>query len=322
MLAGRRFFGACSLNRTPNYQGRKIMCGVGGIYFKTADHGAKTGEIAYRILDGIFRRGPDSTGVALWHADKGDLLYVGINYETPGAGTAIIEALNRVGTVKQATDGMGYVRAAISYSGSEQDLVNTIDALDPTITVGSVGHHLEVLKHMGGVANLDDKFDLKSYNGRLAMGLTRYATESNIDFTNAQPLTARANADLAIMHNGHITNYHHLRSHYALKGYEFATQNDSEVIPIMLIDEMSEGASFEDALHISIEKLDGCFTYIAVTEDRFAVVKDPYAAKPAVIAETDELVALSSDPQSLREGVLTDIEVWEPGAGEVHIWQM
>jgi glutamine phosphoribosylpyrophosphate amidotransferase len=175
---------------------------------------------------------------------------------------------------------------------------------------------------MGGVANLDAKFNLKGYDGRLAMGLTRYATESSIDFTNGQPLTARANSDLAVVHNGHITNYHHLRSRYALKGYEFATQNDSEVIPIMLIDEMANGASFEEALHISVDKLDGCFTYIAVTGDRFAVVKDPYAAKPAVVAENDDFVALSSDPQSLREGVLTDIEVWEPGAGEVHIWQM
>ena len=298
------------------------MCGVGGIFFKSAEHGQKTGEIAYRILDGIFRRGPDSTGVALWHANVAGLLYVGVNCETPGGGAMILEALDRLGTVEQATDGNGFVRAAIQYDGSEADLVDAIDALDPGISVGSVGRHLEVLKHMGGVANLDAAFDLKSYDGRLAMGLTRYATESRIDFTNAQPLTARATSDLAIVHNGHITNYHHLRASYALKGYEFSTQNDSEVIPIMLIDEMSNGASFEEALHISVEKLDGCFTYIAVTDDRFALVKDAYAAKPTVVAEDDDFVAMSSDPQSLREGVLSDIDVWEPGAGEVHVWQM
>jgi len=298
------------------------MCGVGGIFFKSMGHGQKTGEIAYRILDGIYRRGPDSTGVALWHANEGGLLYVGVNCEVPGGGARILEALDQLGTVKQATDGDGYIRAAIAYGGSEADLVDAIDALDPAITVSSVGRHLEVLKHMGGVANLDAQFDLKSYDGRLAMGLTRYATESRIDFTNGQPLTARANSGLAVMHNGHITNYHHLRSSYALKGYEFSTQNDSEVIPIMLIDEMSKGATFEDALNISVDKLDGCFTYIAVTDDCFAVVKDAYAAKPTVVAENDEFVALSSDPQSLREGVLSDIEVWEPGAGEVHVWQM
>jgi glucosamine 6-phosphate synthetase-like amidotransferase/phosphosugar isomerase protein len=298
------------------------MCGVGGIFFKTAEHGQKTGEIAYRILDGIFRRGPDSTGVTLWHANEGGLLYVGVNCEAPGGGARVLELLDRLGAVKQATDGDGYVRAAIQYDGTEDDLVSAIDALDPGISVGSVGRHLEVLKHMGGVANLDAAFDLKSYDGRLAMGLTRYATESRIDFTNGQPLTARANSDLSVVHNGHITNYHHLRSSYALKGYNFSTQNDSEVIPIMLIDEMSQGATFEEALHISIEKLDGCFTYIAVTGDRFALVKDAYAAKPQVVAENDDFVAMSSDPQSLREGVLSDMDVWEPGAGEVHVWQM
>lgn len=298
------------------------MCGVGGIYYKTAEHSQKTGEIAYRILDGIYRRGPDSTGVTLWHANDGNLLYVGVNCHTPGGGGRVLELLDELGKVKQATDGEGYIRATIEYSGNESDLVTAVEALDPEINVASIGRHLEVIKHMGGVANLDAQFDLKAYDGRLAMGLTRYATESNIDFINGQPLTARANSDLAIMHNGHITNYHHLRSSYTLKGYEFTTQNDSEVIPIMLIDEMSKGASFEDALNISIEKLDGCFTYIAVTDDCFALVKDTYAAKPAVVAETDELVAMSSDPQSLREGVLADMEVWEPGAGEVHIWQM
>lgn len=298
------------------------MCGVGGIFFKSAGHGQQTGEIAYRILDGIFRRGPDSTGVALWHANAGGLLYVGVNCETPGGGARVLELLDQLGTVKQATDGDGYVRAAIVYAGAEKELVDAIDALDPGISVGSVGRHLEVLKHMGGVANLDEKFDLKSYDGRLAMGLTRYATESRIDFTNAQPLTARATSGLAIMHNGHITNYHHLRASYAQKGYEFSTQNDSEVIPIMLIDEMSKGVTFEDALKISVDKLDGCFAYIAVTDDSFALVKDAYAAKPTVVAENDDFVALSSDPQSLREGVLTDIDVWEPGAGEVHVWQM
>jgi glucosamine 6-phosphate synthetase-like amidotransferase/phosphosugar isomerase protein len=298
------------------------MCGVGGIYYKTAEHRQKTGEIAYRILEGIYRRGPDSTGVTLWHDNDGNQIYVGVNCDLPGGGGRVLEALDELGTVTAATDGGGYIRAALDYSGTEAQLVAAIDGLDPGISVASVGRHLEVLKHMGGVANLDAKFDLKAYDGRLAMGLTRFATESKIDFTNGQPLSARANSDLTIVHNGHITNYHHLRASYALKGYEFTTQNDSEVIPIMLIDEMSQGASFEEALHISVEKLDGCFTYIAVTDDCFALVKDAYAAKPMVIGETDEFVALSSDPQSLREGVQTDIDVWEPGAGEVHVWRM
>jgi len=298
------------------------MCGIGGIFFKSNSHGQKTGEIAYRILEGIYRRGPDSTGVALWHKNEGSKLYIGINCDDPSLSHTVIKRLNELTTLKEATDGTGYIRAVVDYSGVESELVEAIDVLHPSISVASIGRNLEVLKHMGGVANLETQFNLKKYDGRLAMGLTRYATESNIDFTNGQPLAARANSDLTVVHNGHITNYHYLRSTYGLKGYEFTTQNDSEIIPIMLIDEMSKGASFEEALNISINKLDGCFSYIAITSDRFALVKDSYAAKPTVIAETDDFVALSSDPQSLREGVLSDTEVWEPGAGEVNVWQI
>jgi len=299
------------------------MCGVGGIFFKTKDHKQKTGEIAYRILEGIYRRGPDSTGVALWHPNEQEkTTYIGINTDDYGDSNRIIDSLKALGTINEYTDGNGYIRLSMSYSGNDLTLVNTIEEISPDISVASIGRNLEVLKHMGGVQNLDAQFDLKSYTGRLAMGLTRYATESDIDFTNGQPLTARANLDLAVVHNGHITNYHHLRSSYALKGYQFTTQNDSEIIPIMLIDEMTNGAAFHDALNMSVEKLDGCFTYIAITNETFAIVKDAYAAKPTVIGETDDFVALSSDPQSLREGVLTDIDVWEPGAGEVHIWEI
>ena len=298
------------------------MCGIGGIFFKSNSHGQKTGEIAYRILEGIYRRGPDSTGVALWHKNEDSKLYIGINCDDPKRSTAVIERLNVLSSVNEATDGAGYIRAVVEYTGMESELVEAIDAIHPSISVASIGRNLEVLKHMGGVKNLETQFNLKNYDGRLAMGLTRYATESNIDFTNGQPLAARANSDLVVVHNGHITNYHYLRSTYGLKGYEFTTQNDSEIIPIMLIDEMSMGSSFEEALNISINKLDGCFSYIAITNNRFALVKDSYAAKPTVIAETDDFVALSSDPQSLREGVLSDTEVWEPGAGEVNVWQI
>jgi glutamine phosphoribosylpyrophosphate amidotransferase len=124
------------------------------------------------------------------------------------------------------------------------------------------------------------------------------------------------------MHNGHITNFHHLRYHFERAGYTFATSNDSEVIAVALVDEMGKGASFHEALERSVSILDGCFTYIAVTADEVGIVKDSYAAKPLVVGETDRLVAVSSDCWSLREGVGEDIEVWEPGAGEVVTWRL
>jgi glutamate synthase domain-containing protein 1 len=298
------------------------MCGVGGVFYKTNDHHRKTGEIAYHVLDGIYRRGPDSTGVALIQPPSDDMLYVGINCEVPGGGARALELLDELGRVKQATDGEGFIRAAVSYSGDDTALVDAVDALGPGYRVGSIGRQIEVVKHMGGVAQLEENFSITDYDGPLAMGLTRFATESVIDFTHAQPLSARLHRDLAIMHNGHITNYHHLRYHFEQAGYTFATGNDSETIAVMLVDEMGKGASFKEALERSVGLLDGCFTYIAVTDSEVGIVKDPYAAKPLVVGETDKLVAVSSDCWSLRDGVGEDIEVWEPGAGEVVVWQL
>ena len=298
------------------------MCGVGGVFFKTAEHHRKTGEIAYHVLDGIYRRGPDSTGIAFVQPAGEDRLYIGINCEEPGGGGRVLGLLDELGRVESATDGDGYIRTALRYDGDDEALVDAIDNLGPAYRVASIGRQLEVLKHMGGVENLEDKFSITDYDGPLAMGLTRFATESQIDFTHGQPLSARLHRDLAIMHNGHITNFHHLRYHFERAGYTFATSNDSEVIAVALVDEMGKGASFHEALERSVSILDGCFTYIAVTADEVGIVKDSYAAKPLVVGETDRLVAVSSDCWSLREGVGEDIDVWEPGAGEVVTWRL
>ena len=298
------------------------MCGVGGVFYKVREHHRRTGEIAYHVLDGIFRRGPDSTGLALVQPPGDDRLYVGINCEEPGGGGRALALLDELGRIERATDGDGYIRVALHYDGDDAALVDAIDGLGPAYRVASIGRRLEVVKHMGGVERLEEKFTITDYDGPLAMGLTRFATESTVDFTHGQPLSARLHRDLAIMHNGHITNFHHLRYHYERAGYTFATGNDSEVIAIALVDEMAKGASFHEALERSVSILDGCFTYIAVTADEVGVVKDPYAAKPLVVGETDRLVAVSSDCWSLRDGVGEDIEVWEPGAGEVVTWRL
>ena len=220
------------------------MCGVGGVFFKTTEHHRKTGEIAYHVLDGIYRRGPDSTGLAFVQPAGEDRLYVGINCEEPGGGGRALALLDELGRVESATDGEGFIRTAIRYDGDDAALVDAIDGLGPAYSVASIGRRLEVLKHLGGVENLEDKFTITDYDGPMAMGLTRYATESQIDFTHGQPLSARLHRDLAIMHNGHITNFHHLRYHFERAGYTFTTGNDSEVIAVTLVDEMGKGASF------------------------------------------------------------------------------
>lgn len=298
------------------------MCGLGGIYYKTANRPQKTGEVAYRILYSIRRRGWDSTGVALWQPNEDGRLFVGVNYETPGWGARIIEFLNEVGQVEAAADHEGYVRATIQYAESDRSLVDALDALDECVTVASIGDHIEVIKYIGAVDKLEEKFHLTHYDGPVAMGLVRNATESRIDFSHAQPLSARAYRDIVIMHNGHITNYHRLRWVYEKKGYTFTTGNDSEICGVLIADLMGQGATFEEALKETIPIIDGSFTYIAMVQDAVGLVKDQGGFKPMVVAENDDLMVMASDSCAIREGVQSDMEVWEPGAGEVLVWEI
>lgn len=298
------------------------MCGIGGVIYKTTDHRRRTGEVAYRILESIYRRGKDSTGVVLWQPNPGGLLYVGVNYEKPGWGARVVAHLEEVATLHDAADHDGFVRATVAYQGSDAELVDGIDALDACVTVASIGAHLEVLKNLGGVDNLESRFNLTAYDGPAALGLTRNATESRVDFSHAQPLSARRFRDIVVMHNGHITNYLNLRYRYEKKGYTFTTGNDSEILAIIIADRIANGAGFEQGLRDTIDEVDGSMTYVAATYSAVGLVKDEFGYKPMVVAETDDFVAFASDNTAIRHGFEADFEVREPGAGEVLVWPL
>ena len=298
------------------------MCGIGGVIYKTAEHRWRTGEVAYRILESIYRRGKDSTGVALWQPGGDALLYVGVNYEEPGWGARVIEYLGEVARVETAADHDGYVRATIVFSGDDRELVDGIDGIDACVTVASIGRHIEVVKNLGGVDNLERRFNLTDYDGPAAIGLTRNATESRVDFSHAQPLSARSFRDVVVMHNGHITNYLRLRETYERRGYSFTTGNDSEILAVVIADRLAQGKTFEEALADTIDEIDGSMTYVAVTDEAVGIVKDQFGYKPMVVAETDDLVAFASDSTAIRNGFGERFEVWEPGAGEIVTWSL
>ncbi len=298
------------------------MCGIGGVIYKTGEHPEKTGVIAYRILESIYRRGKDSTGVALWQADGDGRLYIGVNYEKTGWGARVIEYLGEVGRVEAAADHDGFVRAAMRYAGDDRELVDGVDALDDCVTVASIGSHIEVVKNLGGVDNLESRFRLTDYDGPAAIGLARNATESRVDFSHAQPLSARGYRDIVIMHNGHITNYLKLRYTYENKGYSFTTGNDSEILAVLIADRFARGAGFAEALADTVAEVDGAMTYVAVTADAVGLVKDQFGYKPMVVAETDAFVAFASDSAAIRHGFGADLRVSEPGAGEIRVWPL
>ncbi len=298
------------------------MCGIGGLIYKNTVHEKKTGEIVVKMLESLCRRGPDSTGIALLHPKVENTIYIDVNYEKPGNGEKIINLLTEYVTIESASDHESYVRATVKDVEDEETLVLAINNIDHDVSVASYGEQLEVLKFLGGAENLEAQFKISEYDGQVAIGHTRMATESKVDISHSQPLCCHMGQDLTIIHNGHITNYIKLRSKFEKQGYTFITGNDSEVIAVYLVDKLRAGMNLQEAMELSLEELDGSFSYIAITPDQVGLAKEPFGMKPMMIAETDDFVAFASESMAITNGFGKDLSVFEPGSEEVMIWNL
>src|SRR5438270_485870 len=137
----------------------------------------------------------------------------------------------------------------------------------------------------------------------------------------AHPYWAYPFSDVAVVHHGQLTNYFQWKRRLERAGHRFQSECDSEIIAVYLAQKMSDGASLEDAMKESLDELDGVFTYIAVTEDALGVAKDEMAAKPLVLYEGDDMVALASEEIAIRAVLDREIETYDPFEGEVLVWQ-
>jgi glutamine phosphoribosylpyrophosphate amidotransferase len=147
------------------------------------------------------------------------------------------------------------------------------------------------------------------------------ATESDVDISGAHPYWAYPFSDVAVVHNGQLTNYWQWKRRLERAGHRFQSMCDSEIIAVYLAEKLANGSSFEDAMHESLDDLDGVFTYIAVTADALGVAKDEMAAKPLVLYEGDDLVALASEEIAIRAIVDREIDTYDPYEREVLVWQ-
>ena len=160
---------------------------------------------------------------------------------------------------------------------------------DKEVEVLSMGYSLEITKQVGSPVNLDSTYHLDDFCGSHGIGHTRLSTESSIDLSHSQPFWSHGNPDLAIAHNGHITNYRNLRCKYEQNGFHFYTQNDSEIIGVYIGEKLSMGMTLAEAMHASLRDFDGSFSYLAATEDSVGFAKDPFGFKPLLMTETDGL---------------------------------
>jgi glutamate synthase domain-containing protein 1 len=184
----------------------------------------------------------------------------------------------------------------------------------------SAGRRIEIFKEMGSPREFVERFELGQFSGSHALAHTRMATESRVTTEHSHPFST--GLDLCLVHNGSLSNHNWLRRKLRREGIEFQTDNDSEVAAGYLTWRLREGASLQEALEGCLDDLDGFYTFAVGTADGFAVLRDPIACKPAVMAETDDWVAMASEYRAIA--VLpgaADARVWEPEPGRVYVWE-
>ncbi len=309
------------------------MCGIAGIIYRGGDGGHRIGRDMTAMLQSMKHRGPDSTGYALYRAptpelllrvklgDSGDAESFQFGEDIRRRRRELMSALTAAGaSTKGVEDVNEYtISATLDYHGDLKHLADHIESVHG-LEVLSLGHSLEIVKDLGDARKVSGEYRLENYFGSHGIGHVRMATESDVDIANAHPYWAYPFSDVAVVHNGQLTNYHTWRRRLEARGHRFASDCDSEIIAVYLADRMAGGESLEDAMHHSLEDLDGVFTYICVSEDALGVAKDELAAKPLVLYEGEDMVALASEEMAIRAVIDHEIETYDPYESTVMVW--
>jgi glutamate synthase domain-containing protein 1 len=185
----------------------------------------------------------------------------------------------------------------------------------------SIGKALELVKDLGDATVVANQYKLDNFKGTHAIGHTRMATESDVDIRSAHPYWAYPFEDVAVVHNGQLTNYWGGRRGLERRGHRFVSNCDSELIAVYLADRMERGDELEEAMRRSISELDGVFTYLVATADQLGMAKDTMAAKPMVLYESDAFIALASEEVAIRSIFPSEIDTFDPYDGEVRVWR-
>ncbi|EGH03521.1 MULTISPECIES: class II glutamine amidotransferase [Pseudomonas syringae group] len=297
------------------------MCGIVGLYLKNPALESQLGRLFEPMLEAMTDRGPDSAGFAIY----GDEVAQGWVKLTLQATTeqydfkALIAALQS--RLDAPLDWFQNASAVVLKIQAEEAAVRAALAqLAPTVRIMSAGQSIEILKGMGLPREISERFGLASMKGSHIIGHTRMATESAVTMEGSHPFST--GSDLCLVHNGSLSNHFRLRQNLRREGIHFETDNDTEVAAGYLAWRLQQGDSLKQALDKSLEDLDGFFTFAIGTRNGFAVIRDPIACKPAILAETDDYVAMASEYQALSS--LPGIEnarVWEPVPATMYIWE-
>ena len=309
------------------------MCGIAGIIHR--DGAASIGDELTAMLNSMKHRGPDSTGYAIYGpademvivrfmlAEPNDFTGFGMDEKLERNRAEVESRLAKIGAeVATIQNETGYAfRATIRYGGDLKPLADYLEDI-PGCKVLSLGSSLEIIKDLGDAYTVHDQYGLAKVSGTHGIGHVRMATESDVDLASAHPYWAYPFADVAVVHNGQLTNYHSWRRRLERMGHRFQSECDSEIIAVYLAQQLENGLPLETAMKHSLDDFDGVFTYLVATGSELGIAKDEMAAKPLVLMETENLVAMASEEVAIRALVGTEVETRDPFEREVLTWQV
>ena len=297
------------------------MCGIVGLYLKNPELESQLGKLFEPMLEAMTDRGPDSAGFAIYGDEVADG-WVKLTLQATSEDfdfKALIAAVDA--RLDTALEWFQNANAAVLKVQADEASVRALLAeLAPSVRIMSAGQSIEILKGMGLPREISQRFGLAGMKGSHIIGHTRMATESAVTMEGSHPFST--GADLCLVHNGSLSNHFRLRQELKRQGISFETDNDTEVAAGYLTWRLQQGDSLKEALDKSLEDLDGFFTFAIGTRNGFAVIRDPIACKPAILAETDDYVAMASEYQALSSLPGIDkARVWEPIPATMYIWE-
>jgi methylamine---glutamate N-methyltransferase subunit A len=297
------------------------VCGIVGFFSKSTELEAQLGEFLGAMLAQMKDRGPDSAGVAVYRnpapfgSSKLTLYSADPAFDWEALGMDLADAFGgaEIGDLRAK-----HCLLVVEVDATEAEAWIRRNRRD--LRVMSAGQVIEIYKEVGRPDRFVQGFRLDEFAGTHGLGHTRMATESRVTTEGSHPFST--GLDLCLVHNGSLSNHNRLRETLRKEGIEFQTENDTEVAAAYLAWRMREGATLGEALEGCLDDLDGFYTFLVGTSDGFAVLRDPIACKPAVLAETDEWVAMASEYRAIA--VLpgaSEARIWEPEPRVVYAWE-
>lgn len=292
------------------------MCGIVGLFAKSPEIEERLGVHLIAMLAQMSDRGPDSAGVAVYR----DPVPAGMTKLTVYSPNRDEDWRAVASSIGAEVDSTRATHAVLVLPVDAAEAEQRVRAARSDLRVMSAGSVIEIYKDVGLPEVFAEAFHLHDLKGSHALGHTRMATESRVTTEGSHPFST--GLDLCLVHNGSLSNHNTVRRMLRREGIDFQTENDTEVAAGYLEWRLREGAALEQALEGCLEDLDGFFTFAVGTADGFAVLRDPIACKPAVLAETDDWVAMASEYHAIA--VLPgadDARMWEPEPGVVYVWE-